>query len=127
MSVPVEKPKEEKKKKKHSANLQAVILHVAGDAMGSIAAIVSACIVKYVPSKYTWRFYADPVCSILIVFLILSSCIPLFKSVLNILLQSAPKSLNMTKLRESILRAEATGEFGVYVLYDLMARLPVEA
>ena len=31
------------------------------------------------------------------------------------------------KLRESILRAEATGEFGVYVLYDLMARLPVEA
>ena len=106
VSVPVEKPKEEKKKKKHSANLQAVILHVAGDAMGSIAAIVSACIVKYVPSKYTWRFYADPVCSILIVFLILSSCIPLFKSVLNILLQSAPKSLNMTKLRESILQVE---------------------
>ena len=100
-----EKPKEEKKKK-HSANLQAVILHVAGDAMGSIAAIISACIVKYVPRDQGWRFYADPVCSLLIVILILSSCIPLFKSVLNILLQSAPKSLNMGKLRESILRVD---------------------
>ena len=29
-------------------------------------------------------------------------------------------------LRWSILRAEATGEFGVYVLYDLLARLPLE-
>lgn len=31
------------------------------------------------------------------------------------------------ELRWSVLRAEATGEFGVYVLYDLMARLPMEA
>ena len=37
------------------------------------------------------------------------------------------RKMRLSRMAESILRAEATGEFGVYVLYDLMARLPVEA
>ena len=98
----VEKPK----KKKRSSNLQAVLLHVGGDALGSIAAIISACFVNFFPDDATWKYYADPICSLVIVILILNGSIPLFKSVLNILLQSAPKGLDIKKLRESILKAD---------------------
>ena len=42
------------------------------------------------------------------------------------LLQYRDVELLRMMLRWSILRAEATGEFGVYVLYDLLARLPLE-
>lgn len=95
---------EKKKKAKRSSNIQAVFLHVMGDALGSVAAIISACCVKYIPAQYEWRFYADPLCSLVIVVLILHSCIPLFKSVVNILLQAAPKEINMKKLGEQILK-----------------------
>lgn len=95
------KPKEQKKKKR-SANIEAVFLHVLSDALGSVAAIISACLINYVPDNQEWKYYADPICSLFIVFLILHGSIPLFKSVLGILLQSAPESIDMKKLEESI-------------------------
>lgn len=101
-SVVVEMEPKKQPKRKRSSNIQAVVLHVMGDALGSVAAIASACIIRYLPENMEWRFYADPICSLLIVLLILHSCIPLFKSVTGILLQTAPKSINVAKLREAI-------------------------
>ena len=104
-----EKPKQ-KKQKKHSSNVEAVVLHVMGDALGSVAAIISACIINFLP-EYTWRLYADPLCSLIIVILILHNCIPLFKSVAAVLLQTAPESINMAKLREAIAHVEGVKSF----------------
>ncbi|KAK8809712.1 hypothetical protein WA158_000655 [Blastocystis sp. Blastoise] len=89
------------KKKKRSQNIQAVFLHVAGDALGSVAAIVSACIIKYCSGD--WKYYSDPVCSLVIVVLILIGAIPLLMSVLEVLMQTAPESVNMKKLRAALL------------------------
>lgn len=100
--VEVAPEKKQQKKRKRSSNIEAVLLHVMGDALGSVAAITSALIIRYVPADQEWRFYADPVCSLLIVILILQTCVPLFKSVCGVLLQTAPKSINVTKLRDAI-------------------------
>jgi len=62
--VEVNKPPKLKKAKKGSkvapsAALQSVFLHVLGDALGSIAVIISALIIWL--TDYEWRFYVDPI------------------------------------------------------------------
>ena len=113
------KPVEKKKKAKRSSNIQAVLLHVMGDALGSVAAIIAACLIKYLPPEYDWKYYSDPVCSLLIVIIILNSCIPLFKSVINILLQSAPSEINMKKLGEEILKVSGVEYFHGFHVWQL--------
>lgn len=70
-------PKEEKKKKKASKNLRAVFLHLLGDALGSVGAILSGLAIHFF--TFQERYYFDPAVSILIVALILRSSIPLGK------------------------------------------------
>lgn len=111
-----EKKKPVKKGKKRSANIEAVFLHVLSDALGSIGAIASACLINFLPEEQGWKYYADPVCSLFIVFLILTNSIPLFKSVLGILLQSAPQSVDMNKLAESLVKIPGVEYFhGLHV------------
>ena len=58
-------------------NMRGVFLHVLGDALGSVVVIISALIIKY--AEGDWRFYIDPALSLAIVFIIISSTIPLCK------------------------------------------------
>lgn len=60
-------------------NMRAVLIHVAGDAMGSIGVIISGLIIWLTHSKH--RFYADPALSIAITILIMCSAVPLGMSV----------------------------------------------
>jgi len=64
-------------KKKTSKNLRAVFLHLLGDALGSIGAILSGLAINFF--TFQERYYFDPAVSILIVALILRSSIPLGK------------------------------------------------
>ncbi len=58
-------------------NMRGVFLHVLGDALGSVVVIVSALIIMFVEDS--WRFYVDPALSLVIVFIITSTTIPLCK------------------------------------------------
>ena len=40
-------------------NMHGVFLHVLGDALGSVAVIISGLFIKY--TTFSWRFLADPV------------------------------------------------------------------
>lgn len=79
-----------------------MLLHVAGDALGSVAAITSAAIINF--TSFEARFYADPICTLVICVIILYmdtltssfcsfSAVPLLKSVLNVIMQSVHFSL----------------------------------
>ena len=46
------------------------ILLLLGDALGSVAVIISGLIIKYTSSPY--KYYADPICSLLIVAIIVT-------------------------------------------------------
>lgn len=58
-----------------SMNMQALVLHVLGDALGNVGVIATGLIIW----KSTWEFkyYCDPVISLIITVIIFSSALPL--------------------------------------------------
>ncbi|KAI9812489.1 MAG: hypothetical protein M1827_004720 [Pycnora praestabilis] len=96
-------PKAEGDKGGHShgdLNMRGVFLHVMGDALGNIGVIGSALIIWLTP--YPWRFYSDPLISLIITVIILASAIPLCKAASRILLQAVPAGISIDDIKEDI-------------------------
>jgi solute carrier family 30 (zinc transporter), member 1 len=82
-------------------NMRGVFLHVMGDALGNIGVIGSALFIWL--TDFSWRFYSDPLISLIITVIILCSAIPLCKAASRILLQAVPNGLSVDDIREDIL------------------------
>ena len=80
--------------------MNAMILHVMGDALGNIGVIVSALIIWL--TTWSGRFYADPAVSLFITLIILKSTIPLTKATAKILLQATPDHIDVNDIKEDI-------------------------
>jgi len=87
-----------------NSNLHAVFLHVLGDALGSVGAIGTGLINQYV--NHPWKVYADPSFSLFMAVLIIKTSIPLIIQTTNILLQSAPASIEIDSLHSSLLKID---------------------
>jgi zinc transporter 1 len=83
-----------------SMNVRAVLMHVAGDALGSVAVIIAGAIMRY--TDWPHKELADPVCSLLIVVIIALGSWQLLKASAEILLHKVPHSLNVPALEHSI-------------------------
>jgi zinc transporter 1 len=83
-------------------NMQGVFLHVLGDALGNVGVIVSGLIIWLTKSPY--RFYSDPIISLVITVIIFSSALPLVRSASFILLQGTPSHVPLEKVHSAILR-----------------------
>lgn len=106
------KPKDFKKSGGHShenLNMRGVFLHVLGDAMGNIGVIATALFIWL--TDFSWRFYADPVISLVITGIIFSSALPLVKSASLILLQGVPRGISLDDVKEDMLQVFALREF----------------
>ncbi|GMH20695.1 hypothetical protein Nepgr_022536 [Nepenthes gracilis] len=77
-------------------NMEGIFLHVLADTMGSVGVVLSTLLIKYMG----W-LVADPVCSIFISVLIVSSVIPLLRNSAEILLQRVPRA-HEQDLKEAI-------------------------
>ncbi|KAJ3028032.1 UNVERIFIED_CONTAM: hypothetical protein HDU68_002615 [Siphonaria sp. JEL0065] len=100
-------------------NMQGLFLHALGDALGSVGVIISSLIIMFADGS--WRFYMDPVISLLISGLIISSCIPLVRNASFILLQGTPSHISMDTLKTEILKLSGVlgiHEFHVWGLSD---------
>eukprot|EP01125_Pyxidicula_operculata_P006653 TRINITY_DN2289_c0_g1_i2.p1 TRINITY_DN2289_c0_g1~~TRINITY_DN2289_c0_g1_i2.p1 ORF type:complete len:343 (-),score=20.67 TRINITY_DN2289_c0_g1_i2:525-1553(-) len=86
--------------KRRDENMRAVFLHVLGDFLGSIAAIAAGLIIYYVEED--WKYYFDPILSILIVMLILKSSIPLMRRCIQVFMQTVPTFIDVEKLTNSL-------------------------
>lgn len=78
---------------KESLNSRAAFIHMAGDAISSLAVVVAGVIVHY-----TGWLYADPVVSLLIAGFILYSAVGIVRDATNILMEATPKDLDVEKL-----------------------------
>lgn len=81
-----------------------VLLHVMGDALGSVVVVVTATIFYVRPlenAPCNWQCYIDPSLTIVMVVIILSSAFPLIKETSTILLQMVPKGVDMQLLSKS--------------------------
>ena len=81
-------------------NMRGVFLHVLGDALGNVGVIVSALIIWL--TSYSWRFYTDPLISLIITLIILTSAIPLCKAASRILLQAVPAGIDVNDIKADI-------------------------
>ena len=80
--------------------MNAMILHVIGDALGNVGVIVSALIIWL--TTWSGRFYADPAVSLFITSIILKSTIPLTSATAKILLQATPDHIDVNDIKEDI-------------------------
>ncbi len=82
---------------KDNLNIRGAALHVAGDLLGSIAAIVAALVIIYAG----WMLI-DPILSVAVAGLILRSAWSLVKRSAHVLLEGAPEWLDVDVMRERL-------------------------
>ena len=82
---------------RENLNIRGAALHVAGDMLGSVAAIVAAIIIIY-----TGWLAVDPLLSIAVAFLILKSAWALVRQSGHVLLEGAPDWLDRDEIRRKI-------------------------
>jgi cobalt-zinc-cadmium efflux system protein len=92
-----------------SLNVRGAYLHVLGDALGSVAAVVAAVVV----ATTGWTV-ADPIVSIALSLLILIGAWQLVKESVNVLLEAAPVEVSLDEVRTRLL-----GVAGVADIHDL--------
>ncbi len=93
----------------HSLNVRGAYLHVLGDLLGSVAAIVAALLIRY----KGWAI-ADPIASIVMTVLIIRGSWSLVKESVDILLEATPDHIDPTAVRASLREAP-----GVESVHDL--------
>ncbi|MFD9030049.1 cation diffusion facilitator family transporter [Streptomyces sp. NPDC059567] len=96
---------------KESLNVRGAYLEVLADALGSVTVLISAGIIL----ATGWQ-YADPIASILIGLMIVPRTVKLLRETLDVLLESAPKGVDMAEVRAHILALP-----GVEDVHDLHA------
>ncbi len=81
-------------------NVRAAALHVLGDLLGSVGAIIAALIILFT----NWT-PIDPILSVLVSLLVLRSAWRLLKESVNELLEGAPRLLDIGALKRHLHRA----------------------
>ncbi|KIK71079.1 hypothetical protein GYMLUDRAFT_33205 [Collybiopsis luxurians FD-317 M1] len=95
-----------------SMNMRALLLHVLGDALGNVGVIATGLVIWL--TSWGFKYYFDPIISLVITVIIFSSALPLVRSASFILLQGVPSTISLDEVRSSILAVE-----GVLSLHDL--------
>ncbi|WP_326719357.1 cation diffusion facilitator family transporter [Streptomyces sp. NBC_00243] len=96
---------------KDSLNVRGAFLEVVADALGSVAVLIAAVVIL----TTGWQA-ADPIASILISLMIVPRTWKLLQETLNVLLEAAPKGVDMAEVRAHILALP-----GVEDIHDLHA------
>jgi cobalt-zinc-cadmium efflux system protein len=92
-----------------SLNLRGAFLHIMGDVLGSIGAMIAALAIIF------WGIYwADPAVSALVSFLILISAWRLVRDSVEVLLEGTPAHVNLSLMKEELCRVT-----GVSSVHDL--------
>jgi cation diffusion facilitator family transporter len=93
----------------HALNLRGAWLHLLGDTLGALAALVAALVIRFGGSPA-----ADPVASFVVAVILLVGSLRLLRDATLVLLESAPKHLPIGAIRQVIL-----GHPGVVAMHDL--------
>ncbi len=93
----------------HDLNIKGAYLHVLGDLLGSIGAIIAAGLIYF----YDW-LWADPLISVLISLLVLYSAFRLVMEATDILLENSPKHIDVNQVKSTLQELK-----GVQSIHDL--------
>lgn len=90
-------------------NLKGAYLHVLGDLLGSVGAILAAVLIVFLDFTL-----ADSLISIIIALLVMFSAVKLVLEAVNVLLEGSPSHINVAQLKQEML-----GLCGVISVHDL--------
>lgn len=96
---------------RESLNVRGAFLEVAADALGSVAVLISAAVIL----TTGWQT-ADPIASLVIALMIVPRTWKLLRETLDVLLEAAPKGVDIAEVRAHILALD-----GVEDVHDLHA------
>ncbi|MGD6802943.1 cation diffusion facilitator family transporter [Rossellomorea aquimaris] len=94
---------------KDNVNLRSAYLHVLGDALGSVGAIIAGAIMLW----FDW-YWADPLISVLVALLILKSAWGIITHTVHILMEGVPAGIDVQKVRRTLESIE-----GICNVHDL--------
>ncbi|MGB3101949.1 MAG: cation diffusion facilitator family transporter, partial [Psychrobacillus psychrotolerans] len=80
---------------KSNINMRSAYLHIVGDALGSVGAIIAGIVMLV----FDW-YIADPIISVLVALLILKSAWGVLTQSIHILMEGTPPSLNKNEMLE---------------------------
>ncbi len=98
-----------RQRKSHDLNIRAAFIHMMGDALGAVAILAGALVIRY-----TGWLYIDPILSIALAGLIVYTAWDITNESLNILLEGLPRTLNLDQVT-----AAMSGVEGVLDVHDL--------
>ncbi|OCF32111.1 hypothetical protein I316_06267 [Kwoniella heveanensis BCC8398] len=114
------RPREKKKKSFADINVLGILIHILGDAVNSIAVIISAGI------YYATGFrYSDPIASVLVGAMIISTAMPLILRAGRSLLSAAPQHIDVDGVKEDIERISGKGTVHDLHVWSIDAKSPV--
>ncbi|MEU5595797.1 cation diffusion facilitator family transporter [Streptomyces sp. NPDC020298] len=105
---------------KESLNVRGAFLEVAADALGSLAVIVSAVVIV----TTGWEA-ADPIASLIIGVMIVPRTVKLLRETLDVLLEAAPKDVDMAEVRAHILALDGVEDVHDLHAWTITSGLPV--
>mgnify|MGYP005830428125 CR=1 FL=1 len=82
---------------KDNVNLRSAYLHVLGDALGSVGAILAGAIMLI----FDW-YWADPIISVLVALLILKSAWGIISHTVHILMEGTPSGIEVQRVRNEL-------------------------
>ncbi|MGY0694870.1 cation diffusion facilitator family transporter [Virgibacillus sp. FSP13] len=94
---------------KENLNLRAAFLHVLGDLLGSIGAIIAALLIMF----FNWG-WADPLASVIVAILILISGFRVAKDAVHVLMEGTPKNIELDDIIRTIEKVS-----GIDSIHDL--------
>lgn len=103
-----------------SLNVRGAYLEVLGDALGSVAVLVSAVVVL----ATGWQ-RADAVASLAIAGLIVPRAVSLLRDVVEVLLEATPKEVDLAQLREHLRSAEGVVDVHDLHVWTITSGMPV--
>jgi zinc transporter 2 len=78
--------------------VDAAFVHVLGDVLMSVGVIIAAVAIYFFPSLW----YVDPLCTYFFSIIVTFTTIPILRNIIIVMMEGAPKSINVEQLREDI-------------------------
>jgi zinc transporter 1 len=94
----------------HALNLRGAWLHLLGDALGAVAALVAALVIRFGGSPT-----ADPIASFVVAVILIVGAVRLLRDATLVLLEAAPPHLPLAAIREVI--ADSPGVLAVHDMH----------
>jgi zinc transporter 1 len=98
-------------------NMSALFIHLIGDFLGSIVVIITGLVIKY--TDWAYRFYLDPIITMLIIIMLIISSIKLFIQCIHVLIHRIPNDIKTDSLLNEIKMLDMVSDVHEFHLWSL--------